>query len=67
MPLKKTFPDKIFIEPFKRMECFNMKKITLDKLLISLQEDKFRVIVEEKIAIKARAAIEKMLDETIKI
>ena len=64
--LKKEFPEKDFIEPSKRMECKNMKRITLDKLLLCIREGKSKVTVEESIAIKARLAIEKMLDESIK-
>lgn len=59
--LKKRFPDKEFHEPGKRLECRNMKKISLVKLRDSLKKDVFRVTVPDETADKARKAIEKML------
>lgn len=59
--LKKRFPDREFHEPGKRMECRNMKKITLEKLRDCLKNGVHRVTVPGETAVKARKAIEKML------
>jgi len=42
--------------------CQNMKKITLDKVLASLREMKYRVTVPQEIARLARGSIEKMVN-----
>lgn len=60
--LKKKFPEKTFIEPRNRMECVNMKKITLDKILNVLMDEMNQVYVEKEIIEKARNAIDKMLN-----
>lgn len=59
--LQKRYPDKKFIEPLKRMQCANMKKITLPKLLDVLQNETNRVMVDSDIARRATGAIDKML------
>ncbi len=59
--LQKKFPDRVFIEPSRRMECKNMKRITIEKLYDSLKEEKFVVKVDEEIRQKAYKSIEKML------
>lgn len=59
--LQKKFPTKKFIEPYQRLECKNMKRITLQKLYDALQEEKYIVKVDEEIACKARKSIEQML------
>ncbi len=63
--LRKKFPGKKFIEPNKRMECMNMKKITLEKLYQSLINEKAKVTVDPEIAKKARKSIERMLELTV--
>lgn len=59
--LKKRFPDREFHEPGKRMECRNMKKISLEKLRDCLKKEVFRVTVPAETAVMARKSIEKML------
>ena len=59
--LKKRFPDRIFYEPETRMECKNMKKITLEKLVHTLRYGTTEVRVDPETAGKARLSIEKML------
>lgn len=59
--LKKRFPEKEFIEPAKRMECKNMKKITLQKVLNALERETFEVKIPSATIEKAKAVIEKML------
>ncbi|MFH0834343.1 MAG: quinolinate synthase NadA [Patescibacteria group bacterium] len=43
-------------------ECVNMKKITLAKVLHSLEAEEFEITVDPKIANSARASLEKMLE-----
>ncbi len=59
--LKKESPDKNFYPASEKAVCPNMKKITLEKLLITLEEQEPIVFVEEKIKNQALKAIEKML------
>ena len=42
-------------------ECLNMKKITLEKVLFSLEDMKYEISVDETIAEAARIAIERMI------
>jgi quinolinate synthase len=39
-----------------------MKKITLEKLLTSLRDDVFEVVVPKEVADKARGAIQRMVE-----
>jgi len=60
--LKKSFPDRTFIEPLKRMECKNMKKITLEKVLKSLESLNYEVNLDKEIAENAKKSIVKMFE-----
>jgi len=59
--LRKENPDKIFYPASDRAVCDNMKKITLEKVLWSLEEMKYEVKVEGEIKERARKAIKRML------
>ncbi len=59
--LKKENPDKIFIPASEQATCPNMKLITLEKVLWSLEEMAPEVKVDEEIRLKAKAAVDKML------
>ncbi len=59
--LKKENPDKTFYPTNEKSICKYMKMITLDKVLTSLQDDVYRVKVPEEVALKAKKAIERML------
>ncbi len=59
--LKKQNPDAEFISPTERAICPNMKKITLDKILASLEDMQYQVIVPEEIRAKAGKAIDRMV------
>ncbi len=59
--LRKNNPTKEFIDGCES-ECFNMKKITLDKLLYSLENMVYEVTVPKDIADKARISLERMLE-----
>ncbi|MFC1915136.1 quinolinate synthase NadA [Chloroflexota bacterium] len=59
--LRKENPDKKFIPVSERAVCPNMKLITLEKVLWSLEEMAPEVKVPEAIRLKAKAAVDKML------
>jgi len=59
--LKKENPGKEFIPASKGAVCPNMKLITLEKVLWSLEEMTPQVRVPENIRLKARAAVDRML------
>ena len=61
-PLQKGSPDKTFVPLKADAVCEYMKKITLEKVLRSLQEMAFEVKVPEGIAARARTAIRRMLE-----
>ncbi|RKZ05966.1 quinolinate synthase, partial [bacterium] len=56
------YPDKTFIPASPRAVCDNMKKITLEKVLASLERLEPVITVEPEIADKARNAIERMIE-----
>lgn len=60
--MKKENPDKTFMPVTPLSDCPNMKLNTLEKLLWSLEDTQFVVTVPEEIAVKARQAIQRMLD-----
>jgi len=60
--LKKENPDKRFIPVSEQAVCPDMKLITLDKVLRSLEEMAPEVKVAEEIRLRAKAAIDKMLE-----
>jgi len=60
--LQKEYPDKTFIPASPRAVCDNMKKITLEKVLASLERLEPVITVEPEIADKARSAIERMIE-----
>ncbi|MFQ6083092.1 MAG: quinolinate synthase NadA [Candidatus Aminicenantia bacterium] len=59
--LNKENPGKKFHPAKEHALCSNMKKITLRKVLLSLQEMKYKVEVPSEIRERAKAAIEKMI------
>ena len=59
--LQKQNPDKEFFSASQRFVCPNMKKITLEKVLFSLEDMKYKISVDENIAEAARVALEKMV------
>jgi quinolinate synthase len=60
--LKKENPEKLFYAITQLADCSNMKLITLEKILWSLEDLVYQVKVSDTIAAKARVAIQKMLD-----
>ncbi|MBP8624014.1 MAG: quinolinate synthase NadA [Methanothrix sp.] len=59
--LKKENPDKEFYPLSESAICQNMKKTDLAKLRLALQTCEPRVVVPERVASRARKAIERML------
>lgn len=59
--LRKENPDKKFIPASEQAVCPNMKLITLEKILWSLEEMVPEVKVSEEIRLKAKAAVDRML------
>lgn len=60
--LKKRNPNAVFIPAGDKGVCPNMKKITLEKVLWSLQDMQFKVNVPAEVAEKAKKALEKMVE-----
>ncbi len=60
--LKKENPGKEFIPASKRAVCPNMRLLTLEKVLWSLEEMAPEVKVPEEIRLKAKEAVDKMLE-----
>jgi quinolinate synthase len=59
--MKKENPDKYFYPVTEKAVCPNMKRINLEKVLWSLEDLSFEIIVEPDIMEKARLSIERML------
>jgi quinolinate synthase len=59
--LKKQNPEKSFYPASEKFVCPNMKKITLEKVLFSLEDNKFIIKVPPDIAERARKALDKMI------
>jgi quinolinate synthase len=59
--LKKENPGKVFFPVNSKAVCPNMKKITLEKVLRSLQEMQYKVTVPQSIRIKALSTVKRML------
>jgi quinolinate synthase len=61
-PLKKQNPEAEFIAASDRAVCPNMKKITLEKVAWSLEDMQYKITVPEKIRIKAKKALDRMVE-----
>jgi quinolinate synthase len=60
--LKKEKPEAKFIAASDKAICPNMKKITLDKIIGSLEDMQYKVTVPEDIAARARKSLDKMVE-----
>ncbi len=60
--LEKDNPEKKFIHITNKAICPNMKKITLEKVLYSLEEMKDEVTLSQEIIQKAKNSIERMVE-----
>ncbi len=61
-PLKKNNPNKQFFPASENIICQNMKLITLEKVLYSLQNLKSRITVPENIRKKSLKALNRMIE-----
>ncbi|HNI57968.1 MAG TPA: quinolinate synthase NadA [Elusimicrobiota bacterium] len=59
--MQKQNPGKTFIPVVRTAECEFMKKITLEKILWSLEDLKHRITVPANVAERARRAIDRMM------
>jgi quinolinate synthase len=62
--LKKENPDKTFYVISKALMCPNMKKTTLDELAKTMELKRNVVVVPEDIRVKAKRALDRMLEMT---
>jgi len=60
--LKKQSPEAEFIAASDRAVCPNMKRITLEKIVWSLEDMQYKVTVPQDIRAKARKAIDRMVE-----
>ena len=60
--LKKQNPDAEFIAASGRAICPNMKKISLEKILWSLEDMQYKVEVPDEIRIKAKKVLDRMVE-----
>ena len=62
--IKKENPGKEFIPAFNGAMCVNMKLNTLERVYLSLKEERYPVTVPKSVARKARRALERMVSIT---
>jgi quinolinate synthase len=60
--LKKQNPQKTFYPASEKFICPNMKKITLEKVLFALEDNKYIIKVPDDIATRARKALDRMVE-----
>jgi quinolinate synthase len=59
--LKRQNPQSEFIAASERAICPNMKRITVEKVLWSLEDMRYKVTVPDKVRVKAKKAIDRMV------
>jgi quinolinate synthase len=59
--LKRQNPQSEFIAASERAICPNMKRITVEKVLWSLEDMQYKVTVPDKVRVKAKKAIDRMV------
>jgi quinolinate synthase len=60
--LRKENPEDEFYPASERAICPNMKKITIDKVISSLENMQYKVTVDEPVRLKAKKALERMVE-----
>ncbi|HII02677.1 TPA: quinolinate synthase NadA [Methanosarcinaceae archaeon] len=60
--LKAEFPEKQFYHASRSAVCYNMKKLTLEAILNSLEHMEYEVSVPEHVRAKAKRALDRMLE-----
>jgi len=61
-PLKEARPDAEFIPGSPRGVCPNMKKTSVEKIVASLEQMQYEVSVPDEIAVRARTALQRMVE-----
>lgn len=64
--LKKENPGKVFYPAAEDAYCEFMKKITLEKLLWSLEDMEFQITLPDALIVKARKALDRMMSVSFK-
>jgi quinolinate synthase len=60
--MRTKYPEKKFYPASEKTFCYNMKKVTLESILNSLQNMEYEVHVPEHIRVKAGKALDRMLE-----
>lgn len=60
--LDTKYPDKKFYASSEEAFCYNMKKVTLESILNSLKNMEYEVHIPEEVRIKAKKALDRMLE-----
>ncbi|MFA6449811.1 MAG: quinolinate synthase NadA [bacterium] len=60
-PLRKRYPELEFFPPSEDCVCPNMKKITLEKVLISLETMEYKIQLDPDVRQRALGSLERML------
>ena len=60
--LNKRNPAAEYIPATERAICPNMKKITLDKIVTSMERMQYKIEVEEEIRVKAKKSLDRMIE-----
>lgn len=60
--LKKVRPEADFFAASARGVCPNMKKTTLEKLMVSLENQQYEITVPREIAVAARRSLDRMVE-----
>ena len=63
-PLRKANPDRMFYPLSEGMVCHDMKKTTLESVVRTMEERQNAVTVPEDIRVKAKLALDRMLEVT---
>lgn len=60
--LERKYSDKKFYPASEKAFCYNMKKVTLESILNSLQNMEYEISVPEHIRVKAKKSLNRMLE-----
>jgi len=63
--MKRDNPEKAFFAASNKAVCPNMKRITLEKILRSLEENRHEIVVPRDIAARAKGCIDGMLEWSV--
>jgi len=63
--LKHIYPNKELVPLNRRARCSNMRKITLNEVLLALEEEQFEVRVPDDMASRAKLCLDRMLELSI--